>query len=47
MPILPPWQVAIPLERAGSCLMEVGNEVYGPAQLFDGFRTPLLLRFTT
>ncbi|KAL4431088.1 hypothetical protein ABPG75_006344 [Micractinium tetrahymenae] len=42
------YEVAIPLERAGTCLMEVGNEIYNPARpLYDGFRTPLLLRFTT
>ncbi|PSC73742.1 L-gulonolactone oxidase [Micractinium conductrix] len=40
-------EVAIPLERAGSCLMEVGNEVYGPQRLWEGFRVPSLTRFTT
>lgn len=43
----PLLQVAIPLERAGSCLQEVGNEIYGPSPLYEGFRTPVLLRFTT
>lgn len=29
-------QVAIPLERAASCLEEVGAEVYGPDRLWEG-----------
>jgi hypothetical protein len=40
-------QVGIPIDRAGSCLMEVGKEVYGPGQLWQGARTPFLIRFTT
>jgi len=40
-------QVVVPLERAGTCLMEVGNAIYGPDPLLDGFRTPLLVRFVT
>ena len=38
-------EVAIPLEIAGDCLMEVGAEMYGPAALWEGFRTPALIRF--
>ena len=41
------YEVAIPLEVAGDCLMEVGAEIYGPRPLWDGFRTPALLRFIT
>lgn len=43
-PLLCP-QVAIPLERAGSCLQEVGREIYGRAALWEGARTPWLIRF--
>lgn len=43
----PPTQVAIPLERAGDCLEEVGREVYGDAKLWEGARTPFLVRFVT
>ena len=42
-----PKQAAVPLERAGSCLMEVGNEIFGRDRLWEGFRTPVLTRFTT
>lgn len=46
---LPPLQheVAIPLERAGACLEEVGREVYGAGRLWEGARTPFLVRFIT
>ena len=40
-------EVAIPMEIAGDCLMEVGAEMYGPAALWEGFRTPALIRFLT
>ncbi len=40
-------QVAIPISKAGSCLMEVGKEVYGQDKLWDGARTPFLVRFVT
>ena len=40
-------EVAIPISKAGSCLMEVGSIVYGPENLWDGFRTPCLVRFTS
>ncbi|RMZ54692.1 hypothetical protein APUTEX25_003070 [Auxenochlorella protothecoides] len=39
------YEVSIPLERAGTCLQEVGAEIYGPAKLYEGFRTPGLIRF--
>ena len=41
------YEVVIPMEKAGSCLQEVGAEVYGPGKLWDGFRTPALVRFIT
>ncbi|EFN59179.1 hypothetical protein CHLNCDRAFT_138071 [Chlorella variabilis] len=41
------YEVAVPISRAGSCLMEVGKEVYGDAKLWDGARTPFLVRFVT
>ncbi|PSC73887.1 L-gulonolactone oxidase [Micractinium conductrix] len=41
------FEAAVPLERAGSCLMEVGNEIFGRDRLWEGFRTPVLTRFTT
>jgi FAD binding domain/D-arabinono-1,4-lactone oxidase len=40
-------EVAVPMEVAGDCLMEVGNEMYGPDSLWEGFRTPPLIRFIT
>jgi hypothetical protein len=40
-------QVVVPIERAGSCLMEVGREVYGGDRLWEGARTPFLIRFVT
>jgi hypothetical protein len=41
------YEVVIPMEKAGSCLQEMGAEVYGPGKLWDGFRTPALVRFVT
>ena len=41
------YEVVVPVEKAGSCLQEVGAEVYGPGKLWDGFRTPALVRFIT
>jgi hypothetical protein len=35
------------MEIAGDCLLEVGSEVYGPSSLWEGFRTPALIRFVT
>ena len=43
----PLMQVVIPIDRAGSCLMEVGKEVYGRDKLWEGARTPFLVRFVT
>jgi hypothetical protein len=40
-------EVAVPMEIAGDCLMEVGAEMYGPDSLWEGFRTPALIRFVT
>jgi FAD/FMN-containing dehydrogenase len=40
-------EVCIPLSVAGSCLHEVGAELYGPETLWDGYRTPNLVRFTS
>lgn len=39
------YEVSIPLDRAGTCLEEVGAEIYGPAKLYEGLRTPGLIRF--
>ena len=41
------FQVAVPIEVAGSCLMEVAAEIYSDAGLWEGFRTPALIRFVT
>jgi hypothetical protein len=41
------FEVSIPFEIAGDCLMEVGAEVYSRAALWDGFRSPALVRFVT
>jgi hypothetical protein len=38
-------EVSVPMEIAGDCLMEVGAAVYGPDNLWEGFRTPGLIRF--
>lgn len=39
-------QVAIPFERAGTCLEDVAKEIYG-SKLWEGCRTPWLIRFIT
>jgi hypothetical protein len=39
-------QVAVPLAAAGDCLAALSREMYdGPRPAYQGFRTPLLLRF--
>lgn len=40
-------EVSVPIEIAGDCLMEVGAEMYGPGSLWEGFRTPALIRFVS
>ena len=40
-------EVAVPIEMAGDCLIEIGSEMYGPDALWEGFRTPALIRFVT
>jgi len=40
-------EVAVPMGIAGDCLMEIGADVYGPDSLWEGFRTPALIRFVT
>ena len=39
------FEVAIPIDKAGDCLKGVVEEIYGPKNLFTGFRTPGLIRF--
>ena len=39
------YEAAVPIERAADCLREIGNEVYGPAELWRGFVTPNNIRF--
>lgn len=41
------YEVAIPLERAGDCLLRFSEEVYGSRALWRGFRTPPLIRFVS
>ena len=38
-------EVAIPLEKAGDCMKIVNDEMYGPKELWRGFRTPSFIRF--
>jgi FAD/FMN-containing dehydrogenase len=38
-------EVSIPLTKAAECMKRVGDEMYGPAELWRGFRTPSLIRF--
>lgn len=40
-------EVAIPLEIAGDCLKGLNPQMYGPDNLWEGFRTPALIRFVT
>lgn len=39
------YEVAIPISKAGTCFQEVAEIIYGPDQLWNGFRTPGLIRF--
>lgn len=32
------YEVSVPFENAGTCLQEVAKEIYGPQQLWTGFR---------
>lgn len=40
-------EISVALEKAADCLKLVGDEVYGPAELWRGFRTPTLIRFVS
>jgi len=40
------FEVAIPLKIAGECMKRVNDLIYGPEKLYEGFRTPALLRYT-
>jgi FAD/FMN-containing dehydrogenase len=39
------YEVAVPFEKAGTCLQGLTKEIYGPKNLYAGFRTPALIRF--
>lgn len=39
------YEVSVPLEYFADCLQMIGEEVYGDSNLWDGFRTPVLIRF--
>jgi hypothetical protein len=39
------YEVSVPLEVAGTCLETVTAAVYGADKLWQGFRTPALVRF--
>ena len=41
------YEVAIPFEKAGTCIKGLAGEIYGPRQLNVGFRTPALMRFVS
>ena len=41
------FEVAIPLSNIDTCLPVVLNRIYGEDKLFEGFRTPGLVRFTS
>lgn len=41
------YEVAIPFEKAGDCLTKVNEMIYGPENLWEGFRTPALIRFVS
>lgn len=41
------YETAVPIEKAGDCLMELGTAIYGPENLWEGFRTPALVRFVS
>ena len=39
------FEVAVPLEKAGDCMIRLSEQIYGPKNLWEGFRTPALVRF--
>lgn len=39
------YEVSMPMEVAGDCLQKLNDAVYGPEKLWEGFRTPGLIRF--
>ena len=39
------YEVGVPLERAADCMREIGDAMYGPEELWKGFRTPNFFRF--
>lgn len=39
------YEAAVPIERAADCLRELGDAVYGPEELWRGFRTANNIRF--
>lgn len=39
------YEVAVPLERSADCLKIIGDAVYGPEELWKGFRTANNIRF--
>ncbi len=41
----PQYELSIPMSIAGNCLNEVGAIIYGSGALWNGFRTPALVRF--
>ncbi len=44
----PGWDLApTPLATNRGCVWQVGSEIYGPAALWSGFRTPALVRFVS
>jgi hypothetical protein len=40
-------EVSVDLDKAADCLKMVGDEIYGPAELWRGFRTTTLIRFVS
>lgn len=41
------FEVAIPLEKAGDCMIGAKEVLYGPENNWEGFRTPALVRFVS
>lgn len=39
------YEAAVPFERAADCLREIGDAMYGPGELWKGFRTLNNIRF--
>ncbi len=39
------YEAAVPFERAADCLRQLGQAIYGPDELWKGFRTPNNIRF--